>query len=124
MRGTVPWITIDCPRPSAARHALPRGVALFAAVWLASASASSATIHSVTQRHRAFPVCEISIAVGDSIAFGNDDEFLHQIYIGAMNFDSAEQRPGETIIVTFPRPGRFVVRCHIHPKMLLIVNAK
>ena len=93
---------------------------------LALPPAAVAATYQVTQRHRAFSVAEITIARGDTIAFTNDDEFLHQIYVDSkeMDFDSAEQPPGDTIRVAFPRPGTFVVRCHIHPKMKLTVHVK
>src|SRR5437763_807306 len=52
------------------------------------------------------------------VAFTNEDEFFHQIYVNAagMTFDSHEQTPGQVIEVNFPRSGDFAVRCHIHPK--------
>jgi plastocyanin len=89
--------------------------------WM-SAGASAATVHHVAQKNRAFSVNEITIARGDVVEFSNNDEFLHQIYISDMGIDSAEQHPGETITVTFSQTGTFAVRCHIHPKMLLVVH--
>ena len=41
-----------------------------------------------------------------------------------MSFDSDEQPPGQAIEVNFPRVGTFPVRCHIHPKMLLVVHVE
>jgi plastocyanin len=98
---------------------------LVAAMLFAAASAFAASLH-VAQKHRSFSPSDITIQRGDTIAFSNDDEFLHQIYVEskAMSFDSAEQYPGETINVTFAQPGTFQVRCHIHPKMLLTVHVK
>jgi plastocyanin len=96
------------------------------ALCLAAATALAATAHHVAQRGRAFAVNTIAIATGDTIQFANEDEFLHQIYVDSPNlpFDSAEQRPGETIEVKFPSAGSFPVRCHIHPKMLLTVYVR
>ena len=95
-----------------------------AAALLAATAVFAAAVHEVAQRNRAFSVDEIAIARGDSIAFSNNDEFLHQIYVDSrlMDFDSAEQSHGQTITVTFPVAGNFPVRCHIHPKMLLTVH--
>lgn len=86
----------------------------------------AATVHTISQKARTFSRNEITIARGDSILFTNEDEFLHQIYVASagMAFDSSEQLPSQTIEVNFPRSGTFPVRCHIHPKMLLIVHAK
>jgi plastocyanin len=41
-----------------------------------------------------------------------------------MSFDSDEQPPGQNVSVTFPASGIFEVRCHIHPKMSLIVTVR
>lgn len=77
----------------------------------------------IAQKGREFALRSVEIAAGDVIQFTNDDEFLHQIFVtsSALKFDSAEQPPGEVIDVTFPSPGIYSVRCHIHPKMLLSV---
>jgi plastocyanin len=98
---------------------------LAALLVLAAASAFAASVH-VAQKHRSFTPSEITIRRGDTVAFSNDDEFLHQIYVDskAMDFDSAEQFPGATINVVFQQDGTFPVRCHIHPKMLLTVHVE
>jgi plastocyanin len=91
---------------------------------LVAAAALAAAIHKIVQKGRAFSVAEIEIARGDQVLFTNEDEFLHQIYVDStdMDFDSPEQPPGRTIEITFSRSGTFRVRCHIHPKMQLIVR--
>lgn len=82
--------------------------------------------HTVIQKDRSFDVKELDIAAGDIVQFSNEDKFIHQIYVasGELSFDSAEQPPGEVISITFSKPGTYEIRCHIHPKMLLTVNAK
>lgn len=91
-----------------------------------AAAAWAAQTHRVSQKGRAFAVKAIDVTRGDTLEFTNEDEFLHQIYVKspAMNFDSNEQAPGETIDVRFATPGSFEVRCHIHPTMLLLVTVK
>ena len=110
------------------KRLLPRAgiAALCLVLSLAAATALAAAAHLVAQRGRTFSLAQIAIVTGDSIRFANEDEFLHQIYVDSPNlpFDSAEQRPGETIEVRFPSAGTFPVRCHIHPKMLLTVYVK
>ena len=56
----------------------------------------------------------------------NQDEFIHQIYVDSdkIDYDSAEQPPGQIITIPFPKSGDFPVRCHIHPKMLLTIHVK
>lgn len=111
--------------PAAASRRFGIAELLAIALLLASASAFAASLH-VAQKHRSFSPSVVTIQRGDSVEFSNDDEFLHQIYVDskAMNFDSAEQLPGQTISVVFSQPGTFQVRCHIHPKMLLTVHVK
>jgi plastocyanin len=103
-----------------------RAPLLAAALLLVATAVFAATLYHVAQRNRAFSVNDITIGAGDSIAFGNEDEFIHQIYVDSkdLSVDSREQYPGETITVRFPSGGTFPVRCHIHPKMLLLVHVK
>ncbi len=82
--------------------------------------------HTIVQKSRAFHPGEVSIARGESLTFTNNDEFIHQIYSqgGEFSFDTDEKAPGEILIETFTAAGTFEVRCHIHPKMKLMVHVK
>ena len=93
---------------------------------LVATALCAAAVHRVVQKGRTFSLGQITIARGDTLLFTNDDEFLHQIYVDSrnMSFDSNEQPPGQAIEVNFPRSGSFPVRCHIHPKMLLVVHVE
>ena len=76
---------------------------------------------TIVQKGRRFNPGEITIARGATLTFTNDDEFIHQIYATGL-FDSDERIPGQTLVENFPGAGTFEVRCHIHPKMKLIVH--
>ena len=108
-------------RGSAARLAAGAAVLL---MWTALAPAEDA--NTIVQNGRAFHPGEITIASGTTLDFSNKDEFIHQIYVDTegFNYDSQEQPPGEVFHITFPDPGTYAVRCHIHPKMLLVVHVK
>ena len=95
-------------------------------VLLAAAPAQAGNVHTIVQVDRSFRPGEITISAGDSLAFSNHDPFLHQIYVDSdrIDYDSAEQPPGQIITIAFPKTGDFPVRCHIHPKMLLTVHVK
>ena len=82
--------------------------------------------HTVVQKGRAFRPAEVSITKGESLTFTNNDDFIHQIYVQAptFSFDSDEKNPGQDITETFTTAGTFEVRCHIHPKMKLVVHVK
>ena len=103
-----------------------RGAA--AGLFLAAAASrgASAETHTIVQIERSFRPNEITITAGNSLAFSNQDEFIHQIYVDSdkIDYDSAEQPPGQIITIPFPKSGDFPVRCHIHPKMLLTIHVK
>jgi plastocyanin len=82
--------------------------------------------HVIVQKGRQFHPAEIDIVRGDTLTVTNDDEFIHQIYVAGDNFsfDSDERAPGQNITETFTAAGTFEVRCHIHPKMRLVVRVK
>lgn len=85
--------------------------------------AQAATI-TVTQQNRSFSVPTVSIAVGDTVHFLNQDDFAHQMYVvsPAFGFDSDEQDPGQGTDIRFTVPGTYTVHCHIHPRMALRVD--
>jgi plastocyanin len=80
--------------------------------------------HLITQQDRAFSQREISIKVGESIVFKNDDQVTHNVFSVSpgMEFDIRRQAPGNSSTVAFKKPGVAEVRCSIHPKMKLIVT--
>ncbi len=88
--------------------------------------AIAAENHLVSQKNRAFSFNSLTVAKGDVVRFVNDDEFIHQIYVKSddFNVDTEESPPGDTISVPFTVAGTFEVRCHIHPKMRLVVTVK
>jgi plastocyanin len=93
---------------------------------LLAAGPAFAASHTIVQKGRQFRPAEITIARGDSLMVTNDDDFIHQIYVSApgFSFDSDEREPGQNITETFTAAGTFEVRCHIHPKMKLLVHVK
>jgi len=93
---------------------------------LTTTAAMAVGTTTVLQRGRAFSVGEVEIARSGTVTFTNDDLFVHQIYVSSpeFTFESDEQQPGTTIQVLFPRSGRFLVMCRIHPKMRLAVNVQ
>lgn len=101
-------------------------LALAGALALAAAPAQAENLSTIVQLSRAFHPAEITIAQGETLIFRNRDDFIHQIYVKSdlMTFDSNEQPPGQNVLVLFPAAGTFEVRCHIHPRMSLIVHVR
>lgn len=89
-------------------------------------AAFAAEAHIIVQQGRAFRPGEITINKGEALTFTNDDDFIHQIYVsgGSFNFDTDERAPGQNITESFTQSGTFQVRCHIHPKMKLVVHVR
>lgn len=90
---------------------------------LAAGAAFGDEPHTIAQQGRTFHPSEVTINHGESLTFTNNDEFIHQIYVTGL-FDTDERSPGQNITETFPQSGTFEVRCHIHPKMKLVVHVK
>ena len=82
--------------------------------------------HTIVQQGRTFRPGEVTINKGEALTFTNNDEFIHQIYVNGnnFNFDSDERAPGQNITQSFTQSGTFEVRCHIHPKMKLVVHVR
>lgn len=104
----------------------PKLCAATLVVFVSATPAVFAGTQTVVQSGRAFHPEQIAIGAGDTLHFTNQDEFIHQIYVksDALNVDTDEKAPGETVDITFPARGTFEVHCHIHPKMRLVVTVK
>ena len=81
---------------------------------------------AVTQAGKKFSERRLTIAVGDTITFVNDDDTTHNVH--SMNdghaFDLGAQAPGTEMSHTFDTPGQIKVRCAIHPKMKIDVTVE
>jgi plastocyanin len=99
---------------------------MLAVVFGAALLAAAGGVAVVVQKGRAFSVASLHISRGDTIRFNNEDDFVHQAYVESpsFSFETDEQEPGTSTEIRFPKAGTFEVRCHIHPKMLLIVDVR
>jgi plastocyanin len=88
-----------------------------------AATAWAATV-TVEQRGRSFGVAELTVKVGDTVTFVNNDIYGHNVYSDTKDaeFDIGLQEPGETLDVTFDEPVNAKVRCRIHPRMRLQIT--
>ena len=99
---------------------------LLAIALLALPAFAADEAHTIIQKGRAFHPSEVTINRGESLTFTNNDDFIHQIYVQGPGFafDSDEKNPGQNITESFTTAGTFEVRCHIHPKMKLLVHVR
>jgi plastocyanin len=119
-------VLVERARASLGRLSRSRLLLLGIGLLALGEAAIAAQNFRVSQKGRAFNLKEITIALGDTVLFGNDDDFIHQIYVKSDNFnvDTAESYPGNSMPVVFTKRGTFEVHCHIHPKMGLVVTVK
>ncbi len=96
------------------------------AVALAALTALPAAAAEVTvgQKGKAFSKPEVTIRVGDTIVFENDDDVTHNVFCKAegCQFNTKGQAPAAKFSQKFEKEGTFEVRCAIHPKMKLTVH--
>ncbi|MBL8776631.1 MAG: cupredoxin family copper-binding protein [Acidimicrobiales bacterium] len=59
----------------------------------------------------------ISITVGDSVTWTNEDGFAHTVTADDDSFDSGNLDGGATFEQTFDEAGEFAYHCNIHPQM-------
>ena len=101
-------------------------LALFAVAVSSPDLAGAADAH-VDQVGKTFDPSELQLKAGDTITFHNSDDVTHNINV----FDSDDnpddkglQKPGEDIKHTFTKPGEYLARCGIHPKMKMNIEVK
>lgn len=59
----------------------------------------------------------ISITVGDSVTWTNEDGFAHTVTADDDSFDSGNLDGGATFEQSFDEAGEFAYHCNIHPQM-------
>ena len=80
--------------------------------------------HVITQKGKSFSVAELTVKVGDTIEFKNDDDVSHNVFSVSKSqpFNTKMQTPGSEAAVTFTNEGTVEVRCAIHPGMKLQIQ--
>jgi cytochrome c peroxidase len=90
----------------------------------AGPTAPAELVSTVSQDDKAFHPTHIALPRGGRLWIVNNDTRTHNVRVfdPALDFDSGAQEPGETVEITFPAAGSFLVFCGIHPKMELYVD--
>ena len=67
---------------------------------------------------------KLSVKVGDSVKFLNDDPFSHNVFSlsDAKSFDLGSYGQGVSKSITFDKAGTVEVECAVHPDMKLIIE--
>lgn len=85
-------------------------------------SGPAAKAVSVSMKNTAFNPADITVAVGGTVMFTNDDAAEHTVT--GDGWDSGTMAAGATFAHTFDTAGTFPIRCTIHPSMTGTVNVK
>ena len=80
----------------------------------------------VTQKDKKFSMQKLTVSVGDTVSFKNEDPFSHNIFSlsDTKTFDLGSYPQGQSKKVTFDKPGTVEVECAIHPDMKLTIEVK
>ena len=83
-----------------------------------------AETHELAQENKAFSRKSMTIKVGDSVKFVNNDPFFHNVFSlsDAALFDLGSFPQGDSKTIVFEEPGAVEVECAIHPTMLMTID--
>jgi plastocyanin len=82
--------------------------------------------HVVSQKGKEFSKTELTVKVGDTVVFTNDDDTSHNVFSKSdcCKFNLKIQSVGEKTSVKFEQEGIVEVRCALHPKMKIVITVK
>ncbi len=91
---------------------------------VAYATVAYAAQHTITEKGKVFSQADISIKVGDTLVFVNDDNVAHNVMSNSADnkFNLGLLKAGSSTPVTFNAPGDIAIICAIHPSMKLQVK--
>jgi len=102
---------------------LSQAAAAMAALAITAGTACAAE-HVVLQKGKAFSTKKLSLKLGDSVKFVNEDPFSHNVFSlsDAKSFDLGSYGQGGAKSITFDKPGTVEVECAVHPDMKLVIE--
>ena len=102
---------------------LVTSVPTVAALFVLATTAGAADFE-VGQKDKTFTHDSLSIQIGQSVSFKNEDDFFHNIFSlsDAATFDLGSFPQGEHREVTFDTAGTVEVECAIHPSMTMTID--
>ena len=107
-----------CAGGSTPASSTPTSVAPSAAASVApSAAASAATGSAVSIANFSFQPATITVAVGTTVTWTNNDSTGHTVTADDGSFKSGTLAPGATFSQTFTAAGTFAYHCSIHSSM-------
>ncbi len=88
------------------------------------AAMAYAAEYTIGEKGKVFSKSEITIKVGDTVVFENDDKVAHNVMSATEGnkFNLGLLKPGTATPVTFKTPGEIQIICAIHPSMKMTVK--
>jgi plastocyanin len=88
------------------------------------AAMANAAQHTIREKGKVFSQAEISIKVGETVVFENDDNVSHNVMstTSGNEFNLGLLKPGSATPVTFKTPGDIAIICAIHPSMKMHIK--
>lgn len=90
----------------------------------ASNSSSSASGTAVEIKGFAFNPATVSVSVGTTVTWTNNDSTAHTVTADDGSFQSGTLDPGKSFSFTFTKAGSFSYHCEFHPNMTATVTVK
>jgi plastocyanin len=93
---------------------------------LVCAAPAFAGEHVVAQKGRAFAPKTLTVQVGDTVKFVNEDPFAHNVFSlsDTKSFDLGSYGQGQGKSVLMDKPGVVEVECAVHPDMKMSIEVK
>jgi plastocyanin len=57
----------------------------------------------------------IRVKAGTTVTWHNDDNFTHSVFVNGSNDQPKVAQPGESVQLTFDKPGEYNYICTFHP---------
>ncbi len=78
----------------------------------------------VVQKDKKFSQTKLTVKVGDTVKFKNEDPFAHNVFSlsDVKPFDLGSYPKGQAKTVTFDKPGKLEIECAIHPTMKMNIE--
>jgi plastocyanin len=75
---------------------------------------------------KAFSAAKMSVKVGESVTFVNDDPFAHNVFSlsDTKSFDLGSYGQGQSKTVQMDKPGVIEVECAVHPDMKMLIEVQ
>ena len=102
-----------------------RTLAVLALAFLAAEPALAGEF-VVSQKNKSFSTKQLTVKVGDTVKFVNDDPFAHNIFSlsDTKSFDLGSYGHGLSKSVTMDKPGEVDVECAVHPEMKMTIQVQ